>query len=528
MRFPFFAVIPAFVLLFFQAYGQPNGPNVQSEQAILHELAAEAPGAVEAFQRGTTAMEKRDYREAVRLYEEVVKQAPGFSPGFRHLGVSLARLGQMDQAIVQLEKAVKIERTPLNLITLARVLAFPAPGRMGTEAQQEAAFSLAKEASEQYRASDNPIYSVTTAELALALGKATEFRQATETLLQKYPDLMMTHYFHAVQLGIDKNWSGATAEIKKAEQMGLPAPAVQRFLDKVAAARKTPWRWARYTLLLVGAWACGLLLLFLLGKLFSRLTLRFIERADPNLPASGAETAMRRHYRRLIAAAGSYYYVSIPFVIFLVLAIAGSLIYEFVSSGHIPIKIVAVLAFGAIVTVFQMIRSLFIRVKAEEPGRSLGTEEAPGLWKLTRDVAENLGTRPLDEIRITPGTEMGVFERGSYRERRHDQGQRVLVMGLGLVPGFGQTPFSAVLAHEYGHLSHRDTAGGDVAQRVNQDMMKFAYAMVDGGPGGLVERRVPVPAVLSIPVSAHESWRHTFAGGTCRPCIGSDIRGQGL
>ncbi len=185
MRFPFFAVIPAFVLLFFQAYGQPNGPNVQSEQAILHELAAEAPGAVETFRQGSAAMDTGDYREAVRLYEEVVRQAPGFSPGFRHLGVSLARLGQMDQAIVQLEKAVKIERTPLNLITLARVLAFPAPGRMGTEAQQEAAFSLAKEASEQYRASDNPIYSVTTAELALALGKATEFRQATETLLQK-------------------------------------------------------------------------------------------------------------------------------------------------------------------------------------------------------------------------------------------------------------------------------------------------------------------------------------------------------
>jgi hypothetical protein len=38
-----------------------------------------------------------------------------------------------------------------------------------------------------------------------------------------------------------------------------------------------------------------------------------------------------------------------------------------------------------------------------------------------------------------------------------------------------------VLAHEYGHLSHRDTAGGDVALRVNRDMMKFAYAMARAG-----------------------------------------------
>lgn len=108
-------------------------------------------------------------------------------------------------------------------------------------------------------------------------------------------------------------------------------------------------------------------------------------------------------------------------------------------------------------------------------------EEAPGLWRLTREVAEKLGTRPLDEIRVAPGTEMAVYERGSYRDRRRDVGRRTLVMGLGLLADFDQNPFRAVLAHEYGHLSHRDTAGGDVALRVNQDMIKFAYAMAHAG-----------------------------------------------
>ena len=55
---------------------------------------------------------------------------------------------------MQLEKAVKIERTPLNLITLGKSACLPRSRRTGTEAQQEAAFSLAKEASEQYRASE--------------------------------------------------------------------------------------------------------------------------------------------------------------------------------------------------------------------------------------------------------------------------------------------------------------------------------------------------------------------------------------
>jgi Zn-dependent protease with chaperone function len=47
--------------------------------------------------------------------------------------------------------------------------------------------------------------------------------------------------------------------------------------------------------------------------------------------------------------------------------------------------------------------------------------------------------------------------------------------------GFEQSGFRAVLAHEYGHFSHRDTAGGDVALRVNADMAKFAQALMLSG-----------------------------------------------
>ncbi|HEY6370179.1 MAG TPA: M48 family metallopeptidase [Candidatus Sulfotelmatobacter sp.] len=141
----------------------------------------------------------------------------------------------------------------------------------------------------------------------------------------------------------------------------------------------------------------------------------------------------------------------------------------------------AILVIGSMVTVYKMIRSLFVRVSSEEPGRSMSPDEAPGLWNLTREVAEKLETRPLDAIRVVPGTEMAVYERGSYRDRRKGRGQRTLIMGLGLLPGFDQNPFRAVLAHEYGHLSLRDTAEGDVALRVNQDLMKFAYAMAHSG-----------------------------------------------
>jgi Zn-dependent protease with chaperone function len=63
----------------------------------------------------------------------------------------------------------------------------------------------------------------------------------------------------------------------------------------------------------------------------------------------------------------------------------------------------------------------------------------------------------------------------------HDRAQRILILGIGTLNGFKQNAFRAVLAHEYGHFRHRDTAGGDVAIRVNDDMMKFAIAMGESG-----------------------------------------------
>ena len=168
-------------------------------------------------------------------------------------------------------------------------------------------------------------------------------------------------------------------------------------------------------------------------------------------------------------------------MIFLVILVAAAISYGFFVVGWVPIKLLAILCMGALITVYKMIRSLFIKIESEDPGRSLSYEEAPGLWDLTLTVAEAVGTRPVDEIRITPGTDLAVYEKGSFRERANDKARRILIVGGGVLNDFEQNGFRAVLAHEYGHFSHRDTAGGDVAIRVNADMLKFAHAMALSG-----------------------------------------------
>jgi hypothetical protein len=111
----------------------------------------------------------------------------------------------------------------------------------------------------------------------------------------------------------------------------------------------------------------------------------------------------------------------------------------------------------------------------------LKRDEAPGLWDLTQKVADTIGTRPVDEIRVTPGTDLAVYEHGSWREKSNDQARRILILGVGVINDFDVNGFRAVLAHEYGHFSHRDTAGGEVALWVNADIFKFAYAMISTG-----------------------------------------------
>src|SRR5438132_8699795 len=120
------------------------------------------------------------------------------------------------------------------------------------------------------------------------------------------------------------------------------------------------------------------------------------------------------------------------------LGISGAIIYAVMLGGTIPIRPVLVLGIGALVTVYQMIRSLFMRQEVEDPGRALLEKEAPGLWALSKDVATTVGTRAVTEIRVMPGTEVAVYERGSFRERMQDKAERILLIGVGVLNDFNQ------------------------------------------------------------------------------------------
>jgi len=457
----------------------PPGRNMKKESTYWEQLKVIAPDSVETFKAATTAMDAEKYDEAVKLYQAVYKKAPNFDPVMRRLGLCLVLSGKTEEGLVMIEKAVATNRNTDNLAALAQYLAYPGENKQGTPEQKARAFALIKEAMAMPHTDDGDgYYQIVLGQLALDNDNLESFREATNQLAALQPNLAVTHYYLAVLAASDENWLAAEREIKQAESLGLPHEDVQRFLDSGVHTRASSYRAILYAVGLVVVWALGLVGLFVVGKLMSRRTLRSIEDADPNLVTSSSELSLRKIYRRLIGFAGFYYYLSIPFVIFLVIGVAAGITYASFVAGQIPIKLILILDIGALVTSYKMIRSLFIKIEREDPGRALTQDEAPGLWDLTRRVADTIGTRAVDEIRITPGTDVAVYERGTRRETANDQAHRILILGLGVLNGFEINAFRAVLAHEYGHFSHRDTAGGEIALRVNADMLKFARAMV--------------------------------------------------
>ena len=459
---------------------QPPGRDMEKEQKIWQQLQAVAPQSLDTFKRATEAFDAGNQDEAVRLYGEVTQAAPEFSPAFRRAGLALYESGNRDTALPLLEQAATLERSPENFISLARVLGFSVPGKEPTKAEKERALTLATEA-DRMSASEDVEYPWVVAQLALELEREPQFRKAVGTLERKFPDELATHYFAAINAAMDEDWLKAESEIERAEAKGLPHEAAEEFLGSGVRTRARVWRYVYWVLYAAAAWALGLVVLFVLGKVFSNMTMRTVDSADPEELTGARHETLRLWYRRLINVAGFYYYVSLPVVLCLVVLAVLAVFYAFTVLGRLPIKLMLLLGLGALITVYQMIRSLFVKREQEDPGRPLREEEAPGLWAVAREVAAGVGTRPVDEIRVTPGTDLAVYERGSYRERSQDQAARVLILGVGVLNGFRLNAFRSVLAHEYGHFSHRDTAGGDVALRVNTDMLNFAYAMARGG-----------------------------------------------
>ena len=135
----------------------------------------------------------------------------------------------------------------------------------------------------------------------------------------------------------------------------------------------------------------------------------------------------------------------------------------------------------ALCTAWVVLKSIFVRGRDLDPGERLDLSANPRLRDVLREVADKIGTRPVDAVYLTPGTEIAVFERGGMTARLRGRAERCLVIGAGVLQGMDLLAFKGILAHEYGHFKNEDTAGGALSLAVRRSIFAMAMGLAAQG-----------------------------------------------
>jgi Zn-dependent protease with chaperone function len=121
------------------------------------------------------------------------------------------------------------------------------------------------------------------------------------------------------------------------------------------------------------------------------------------------------------------------------------------------------LAIISVPVIWAVLRGLFTIERAgnrTEPGLAVSPEEQPALWALVRRLADEVGTRPPDEIRFVLMVNAAVTEQTRWLGLRSVR--RQMLIGVPLLAGLTKAELQAVLAHELGHYGNKDTRLGGI------------------------------------------------------------------
>jgi Zn-dependent protease with chaperone function len=435
--------------------------DAEFEARLERELAAKDAQALSLWKRANAAREADRVAEALTLYAMVHERVPSFDHALRRLASMELAAGRTADAVLHARQAIELQRSPENMSTLAYALLQHDTGR-------EEAVALAREAVKA-KPDDEFMWEAFGA-AAFKTNDIELLREAAVRLESLAPKSPNTHVYRATLAVNDSDWTEARAALDRARAVGLPQNNYDELMAWVRSTEPFYLRWWKPALFALAAWFAGFGLMLLTGAVLSWMAMRAAETTD------GLSAKVRRLYAIVLGAACAFYYASVPIVIAFVLALSGGLVYATFALGRIPIKLVILVVVVAGVTMWSMLKSLFIRARDVEPGMRLDLAAEPRLRAVLDAVAAKIGTRAVDNVYLTPGTEVAVMERGKGRQK-----ERCLILGLAALDGLRVRPFKAILGHEYGHFTNRDTAGGAFALAVRNSLMLTAVGLAEGG-----------------------------------------------
>jgi Zn-dependent protease with chaperone function len=450
------------------------------EEKIQAEIQARDPEGAALFAQATSARDRGDDAAYADLLEKVHARDPWFSHATRRLCQVESQREHHDRALSLCREAYAAEPSPQNAAGLATALL--AADKGGSADYATRALELAREAVQ--KAPDDYYTEFTLCQASLRMKDTHTFGAAAAAMRRIAPRDAFTLFFSALDDGMKGQLDDAQRELDESHAAGLPDAAYNHFHEAFDDARSPVDRWGPRLLKGFVVWLAAFALLLALGAALSAATLRAATRVPAEASggrAAGGDALLRRTYRVVLALTCAYYYASLPFVALSVVGLGAALVYACLVIGTIPIKLLLIAGLIVLASLWAMAKSLFVRVRDEDPGERLDLAQHPKLRAVLDEVAARIGTRPVDSVYVAPGTQVAVLERGGLLRQMRGKSERCLVLGAAVLDGMRLRELKAVLAHEYGHFHNEDTAGGRFALAVRRSLFTFAMHLARGG-----------------------------------------------
>ncbi|MFD0904022.1 M48 family metalloprotease [Actinomadura sediminis] len=153
--------------------------------------------------------------------------------------------------------------------------------------------------------------------------------------------------------------------------------------------------------------------------------------------------------------------------------------------GTVPFT--AVMVMLAVPVLTALIKT--VRYRPEPPGGlPLDRTAEPALWAEIDAIARRAGTRPPDDLRLTPEANAAVAEQ--TRGLALTAGRRHMTIGMPLLETLTVAELRAVLAHELGHYSRRHTLLGHLTHRGAAALRNTTAALHSDDPWTTALRKV--------------------------------------
>jgi Zn-dependent protease with chaperone function len=168
------------------------------------------------------------------------------------------------------------------------------------------------------------------------------------------------------------------------------------------------------------------------------------------------------------------------FLAVVVVILAGLVVAALLTLRHAPaLAVKLVLVIGALLLV--VVRALWVKLEPPK-GWKLARSDAPDLFNLLDRLRMELQTPPIHSVLVTPEFNAGASQ--IPRLGLLGWHRNYLVLGLPLMQVLSREQFTAVVAHELGHLSHGHARSSNWIYRLRLTWLRLDAALRQHAPPG--------------------------------------------